>query len=593
MGGIYIMKNETWRILLCSALLLLCIALFTGCNEEIEIGPYMENNGESKADPTEAPETEKTPETLDDTKFNMFFNEEYLCAFVLPENPTNVEEQIAQELKTLLSEQTGKELSFISDSDSIDGYESVVLIGNTKYEESKAMSALLAEREAIVEVKNNKLVIVFEDLSSGLGAVRTLMDELAENKKGQVRLSLNYKEVYRALPPMEEFPEIEGAEREIDCGESTLMKYFSNALVSEFEDYCEQIDSAGFEKLSEREEKGNLFATFAAEDGYAYLYYTEYNKEIRLITGPIEALALEDYSTGVEENTQAYIASIPQTQNGQGYIFCLPDGRFIIQDGGYAGDDRIYKALRNLAPKGEITIAAWFISHPHGDHYPAFIDFIKDHNYDKSITVERLIHNYAHHEMYNITGSAGVDNSGESVQALYAAIEQYMPELPVIKAHTGQIMDFGSATVEVLYTIEDLIPAKITNINDSSMVIRLNMAGNSIMILADTCYASGPILNDMWGDYLKSDIVQMAHHSMWPSVESIYHSIQAEVILHSAMYSGLKDFIKPTQPWAAVMEAAFSYAKDMHVSDSRGEVITLPYVIQNNKEKMLEYIANY
>ena len=587
------MKNKIWRILLCSALLLLCISLFTGCQEETEIGPYMENEGESETDPTEASATEKAPETLDDTKFNIFFKREYLCAFVLPAEPTEAEEQVAEELKALMKEQTGEELSFISDGDSVDGYNSIVLIGNTKYDESKSARALLSEREAIIEVKNNKLVIAFADLPSGLGAVRTLMKELADNEKGQMRLSFSYKEIYQALPPMEEFPLIEGYEKEIDCGENTFMKYFSNALVSEFEDYRDQIDEAGFEKLSEREEKGNRFATFAAEDGYAYLYYTEYSKEIRLVTGPIEALALEDYSTGAEENTEAYIASIPQTKPGQGYIFRLPDGRFIIQDGGYKDNDRVYKALRALAPKGEITIAAWFISHPHGDHYPAFIDFIKNHNFDKSIKIERLIHNYANYEMYNINGSAGKEENGPEVQALYAAVAEYMPDLPVIKAHTGQVMKFGSATVEVLYTIEDLLPKQITNINDSSMVIRLNIAGNSIMILADTCYTSGPILNSMWGDYLKSDIAQMAHHSMWPSVESIYHSMQAEVLLHSTMYSGLKEYIKPTQRWAKVMEVAFSYAKDMHVSDSLGEVIKLPYVIRNNKDEMLEYIKNY
>ncbi len=455
------------------------------------------------------------------------------------------------------------------------------------------MSATLSKREAIIDIENNKLVIVFDDLSSGLGAVRALMKELAENKKGEVRLLFSYKEIYKALPPMDEFPDIEGAKKELDCGEGTTMKYFSNALVSEFENYCDRIYMAGFEKLSEREEKGNHFATFAAEDGYAYLYYTECSKEIRLITGPIEALALEDYSTGAAETAQAYIASIPQTNQGQGYIFRLPDGRFIIHDGGYAGDDRVYKALRNLVPKGEITIAAWFISHPHGDHYPAFIDFIKAHNYDKAITIERLIHNYAHYEMYNINGTAGEDKSGDSVKELYAAIEQYMPDLPVIKAHTGQIIDFGTATVEVLYTIEDLLPKQLPNVNDSSMVIRLNMEGSSIMLLADTCYASGPILHSMWGDYLKSDIMQMAHHSMWPSVETIYHDIQAEVILHSTMYSIMKDNIQPTTNWAGVMEAALSYAKDMYVSDSHGEVIMLPYVTQNNKEEVLEYIKNY
>lgn len=425
------MKKRILCLLSLSVILTVCLALFVGCAAEpAESEPSDRESGtQDEVTPTEKPT--KEPETLDDTKFNIFFNKEYLCAFVLPANPTDTEQQVAQELKTLLKDLTGKEPSFINDGESIDGYATVVLIGNTKYDESRTMSTSLSKREAIVDVENNKLVIVFDDLSSGLGAVRTLMDELAENKKGEVRLLFSYKEIYKALPPMDEFPDIEGAEKVIDCGEGTTMKYFSNALVSEFEKYCDRIDMAGFQKLSGREEKGNHFATFTAEDGYAYIYYTEFSKEIRLITGPIEALALEDYSADTAETVQAYIASVPQIQQGEGYIFRLSDGRFIILDGGYNGGDRVYKALRNLVPKGEITIAAWFISHPHGDHYPAFIDFIRDHNYDKSITIERLIHNYAHYEMYNINGSASEDNAGVNVQELYSAIEQYMPDLPL------------------------------------------------------------------------------------------------------------------------------------------------------------------
>ena len=35
-----------------------------------------------------------------------------------------------------------------------------------------------------------------------------------------------------------------------------------------------------------------------------------------------------------------------------------------------------------------------------------------------------------------------------------------LPDAQVIKAHNGQIFDFGGAQVEILYTVEDLLPAE-------------------------------------------------------------------------------------------------------------------------------------
>ena len=200
--------------------------------------------------------------------------------------------------------------------------------------------------------------------------------------------------------------------------------------------------------------------------------------------------------------------------------------------------------------------------------------------------------NFANADMYNINGSAGVEKCGSEVDEVYNTLYRCVPDVPVIKVHTGQVFNFGSTSVEVLYTVEDIIPKSLPNINDSSMVIRVNIAGQSIMLLADTCYDSGPILNNTWGDYLKSDIVQIAHHGCYPSVKEIYQSIQAETILFPAMYKNVKGYVVKDQ-WAEVMNTALSYAKDIYVSGDAMEIIELPYTVQNNKEEMLEYLKNY
>jgi hypothetical protein len=160
-----------------------------------------------------------------------------------------------------------------------------------------------------------------------------------------------------------------------------------------------------------------------------------------------------------------------------------------------------------------------------------------------------------------------------------------------LKAHTGQLIDFGSATLEILYTIEDLIPNALPNVNDSSMVIRLTLADNTIMLLNDTAYTSGPILHNLWGSYLKSDIVQVAHHGTWPSVPSIYHDIAAETLLYPGMSEFLKSHFVDTR-FPEAYEAFLTYAKDMYVCGDEMVVINLPYVLQNNIEAKTEAVLN-
>ena len=378
----------------------------------------------------------------------------------------------------------------------------------------------------------------------------------------------------------------------VDCGDESRMIHISDATADDFNDYCNKVAEKGFSLIFKRSVANNLFATFTNESEYIYVYFTDYNKQMRIMTGPAQSLLLGDYSVCTRKEVTPYIASVPQPEMGEGYIVRLPDGRFIIQDGGYEGDDRVYNTLRELVGDEEIIIAAWFISHPHADHYPAFTDFIKNHSSDSDVTVERVIHNYGHIDMLTTSAKYVDPIPVADVLAFYETLEKYAPDIPVFKAHTGQLISFGSATVEILYTVEDIIPEPITNPNDSSMVIRIKIGEDSLILLNDTCYASGPIIHDLWGAYLKTDIVQIAHHGMWPSVESIYHDIAGEVVLVPNLCKYFKEYITDSR-WVGVIDAALSYAKDIYVSGDKLMVHKLPYVFENNKEEMYDYIINY
>ena len=545
---------------------------------------------ESTEEPTEKPT--KPAETMDESRFNFLFKKELTCAFVLPDNSSDDENAVAEELAALFLSKLKKKPVFVKESELTDALPYTLFIGNTSSQTAKDAIAALGERDAAVVSDGNKLFLVFESLSSGKGVAEALVEEINTDKAiKNAWLPLDFSLKYKALPEIDLLPAYEEDATVIDSGLNTELLIANWVSANAFEDYCADIEAAGFKKDFEREEGDNHFAAFLAENHYVYVYRTGYNEQMRRVIAPIEQYARPDYTEPErDEYDMPYIASIPQPSSGEGYILHLPDGRFIIFDGGYKDDDRVYKTLRELESK-EIVIAAWFISHPHGDHYPAFIDFIKKHNHDKTITIQSVMHNFTHYDRYYIDGSAGKDTSGDSIKEIYAAIETYVPDVPLIKVHTGQVMTFGSATVEVIYTIEDLMPKTIPNINDSSLVIRVTMADRSIMLLADTCYDSGPIMHKMWGSHLKSDIVQVAHHGMWPSVAEIYEDIKAEIVLFPDLKKNVKSWIKDSR-WKAVMDVILKYARDIYISGDELEIIEFQPFPENNKDSVLQMLEN-
>ena len=78
-----------------------------------------------------------------------------------------------------------------------------------------------------------------------------------------------------------------------------------------------------------------------------------------------------------------------------------------------------------------------------------------------------------------------------------------------------------------------------TNINDTSMIFRVDANGQKVLFLGDAHIAEGDRLYAKFGDDLKSDIVQMSHHGqggvrkevydviaptlcMWPSADWVF-----------------------------------------------------------------------
>ena len=103
--------------------------------------------------------------------------------------------------------------------------------------------------------------------------------------------------------------------------------------------------------------------------------------------------------------------------------------------------------------------------------------------------------------------------------------------IPVTVLHTGQKFLIGNAEFEILYTTEDLYPQPFDLFNDASFVFRVRANGNSVLFTGDIADRASNVLCDMYGSYLKSDIVQVSHHGWNGATLEFYQTVDPDVAM--------------------------------------------------------------
>ena len=114
----------------------------------------------------------------------------------------------------------------------------------------------------------------------------------------------------------------------------------------------------------------------------------------------------------------------------------------------------------------------------------------------------------------------------------------YYPKTDIVMAHTGQIMYFGSTKAEILHTYEDDYPTHVIAGNQISVLVRFTFAGQTVLFTSDMHQNSAPYVVAMFGDYLRSDILQIPHHGYNGGTADFYNKVQASVIMYTNDLAG-------------------------------------------------------
>ncbi len=235
----------------------------------------------------------------------------------------------------------------------------------------------------------------------------------------------------------------------------------------------------------------------------------------------------------------------------QSFVIRTEHGKLIVIDGGIDGsgnlDAKAYMpaALRAIAGVGQndyVEVEAWFLSHAHKDHFNELRKTLEEYADDENFVIKNFYFDFPEYDTpeypYSNADSGYLDQ-------LKAALECYAVArgIPVTQGSTyyddlngavinkqsideGLEMAIDGIRFEFLHTWDKSNGAVI---NDNSLIMRMWVDGQSVLFLGDAAVAEGNSLLQKYGDELKSDIVQMAHHGQGGVSKLVYDRIDAKV----------------------------------------------------------------
>jgi len=303
----------------------------------------------------------------------------------------------------------------------------------------------------------------------------------------------------------------------------------------EFKAFVKKLLKAGYQRKNRNEISGNIYLMLENTDGdMVYTYYSPMARKASVIGGKNTFTPIEVAGDGnicpmqlFQGKPSAYSGGM-----GMGYYLRLADGSYFVIDGGLNNNgeaDELFDSMSANNPRkdGKLIIRAWLITHGHNDHYNTMRQFIAERA-DK-VTVERIL--------FSATRACYRRNSDTPNHWDVRTGAKSFAGCKYIKPHAGQTYKLPGCEIEVLFTAEDMFnnPFYVKSLNNASAVIRIAAAGNVILFPGDIEADSADIICDSFGNYLKCDIIQIAHHGYHGASDEFYSLAAPSTVLYPVM----------------------------------------------------------
>ncbi|MBQ7923491.1 MAG: hypothetical protein IJ325_13115 [Clostridia bacterium] len=415
-----------------------------------------------------------------------------------------------------------------------------ILIGNTNRAESAEVYAAMDQYVYRITCTNNRIVIAASADTLLDDALEVFFANIKTDENGRVTvpsdldITLTREQVWKDTlvgVPLYDGGAYTGTALKETWGfaedDPSVMIGISETNADEFAAYIAKVRNEGFNTVLRADWGGVVAYQCDKDDVSFYTYHTESTGETRVIKDNSKTASLEEFNyifeTAEGETNELYLyglryqdPEIPESavynNNGMLMFIKLADNSLIAIDGGMdtqIDSEEFMEFAREITgiPEGEqIRIACWFITHKHGDHIWGFDKVLKE--CANELVLERMMYNHKN-------GTDFVYDAENPNEKYHLAHDNVMYHLP----RTGETIQFGDVTLDVLYTQEDLVNIKESlyrtddNYNNSGTVLRITMDGKTCMIFGDIDVAASNIMMKYYTEeQLKCDMMQVSHH---------------------------------------------------------------------------------
>ncbi len=323
-------------------------------------------------------------------------------------------------------------------------------------------------------------------------------------------------------------------------GKSDRRYRICNTTIEECREYARTLEQAGFIKQAEKEftvddkeyPRTNLAYTYYKEDLAVFLFWDASIHTAHITAEKFGDLPFPKQNSRVSERVASPTVTQFGVYSGMCYVVRLYDGSFVLIDGGeYCEQDveDLYAFLKAQTAADKPEIVLWIFTHAHIDHIGLATEFLA--RYAQQISVQAFAYQFPCGEKVEIAMESAEKMQSE-ITKLEENIRKYYPQAVVYSLHTGQVYPFNGAEIEILWTVDNMYPCIYTSINDFSAALRIRFdSGRTVMFLGDCMHAACRRIAHLYGAYLKSDIMQVAHHGLIGGDRELYKWIDPEICL--------------------------------------------------------------
>ena len=259
------------------------------------------------------------------------------------------------------------------------------------------------------------------------------------------------------------------------------------------------------------------------------------------VTAPVEPSPVALYQLAPEKNSLM-----------QSYVIKTANGKLIVIDGGIDGEGKdrdpymptALRAILGLDDDEYFEVEAWFLSHAHKDHMYELSKMLRDYSTESNYKINNIYFDFpefgseeypaANADMEISQIKENINKYGAVIGATVKEGSTYYDDINGAAINTeavakGLSFEIDGVKIDVLQTWsrED----GTSNLNDTSLVLRFHIEEQTVLFLNDLGSIGGRRLLKTYGDQLKSDIVQMAHHGQAGVNRDVYDAIDADVHL--------------------------------------------------------------